>query len=124
MVMPRSRSRSIESSTWSPISRSERPPQSWIKRSASVDLPWSMCAMMEKLRMRFCSISKEGAEAPSMAAILPQGGSLPRRAASPFVRESVDRDEGHRIAAPHLQREHRVLVQRRENLVQLLHRAD
>ena len=47
------------------VSRSARPPQSWIKRSASVDLPWSMCAMMEKLRMRFCCISKEGAEAPS-----------------------------------------------------------
>src|SRR5215211_9126413 len=49
--MPRSRSRSIESSTCSSISRSERPPQSWIKRSASVDLPWSMCAMMEKFLM-------------------------------------------------------------------------
>src|SRR4249920_1160158 len=124
MVMPRSRSRSMESSTWSPISRSERPPQSWIKRSASVDLPWSMCAMMEKLRMRFCSINKEGAEAPSMAAILPQGGSLPRDAPSPLVRKSVDRDESHRVAAPHLQREYRILVQRHQDLVQLFHRAD
>ena len=50
--MPRSRSRSIESSTCASISRSDRPPHSWMMRSASVDLPWSMCAMMEKLRMR------------------------------------------------------------------------
>jgi hypothetical protein len=28
-----------------------RPPQRWIKRSASVDLPWSMCAMIEKFLM-------------------------------------------------------------------------
>ena len=28
------------------------PPQSWISRSARVDLPWSIWAMMEKLRMR------------------------------------------------------------------------
>src|ERR1700728_740529 len=52
MVMPRSRSRSIESSTWACISRSSRPPHSWMRRSASVDFPWSTCAMMEKLRMR------------------------------------------------------------------------
>src|SRR5579871_5034139 len=50
--MPRSRSRSMESRTCSCISRSCRPPQSWINRSASVDLPWSTCAMIEKLRMR------------------------------------------------------------------------
>lgn len=35
------------------ISRSDRPPQSWMIRSDSVDLPWSMCAIMEKLRMFF-----------------------------------------------------------------------
>ena len=51
--MPRSRSRSMLSSTWALISRSERPPQRWIRRSASVDLPWSMWAMIEKLRI-FC----------------------------------------------------------------------
>ena len=56
MVMPRSRSRSIESSTCSAISRSARPPHVWMKRSASVDLPWSMCAMIEKLRMWLCAI--------------------------------------------------------------------
>src|SRR5437868_4161965 len=50
MVMPRSRSRSMESRTWACISRSERPPVISIRRSASVDLPWSMCAMMQKFR--------------------------------------------------------------------------
>src|ERR1043165_3086977 len=50
--MPRSRSRSMLSSTWFSISRSESAPVSSSRRSASVDLPWSMCAMMEKLRMR------------------------------------------------------------------------
>ena len=39
MVIPRSRSRSMESSTCSAISRSARPPHVWMKRSASVDLP-------------------------------------------------------------------------------------
>src|SRR5262249_16648401 len=53
MVMPRSRSISMESSTCSlpAISRSDRPPVIWIRRSASVDLPWSIWATMEKLRM-------------------------------------------------------------------------
>src|SRR5205807_3869234 len=51
MVMPRSRSMSMESSTCSTISRSVSPPVSWISRSAKVDLPWSICATIEKLRM-------------------------------------------------------------------------
>src|SRR5262249_19955416 len=53
MVMPRSRSISMESSTCSlpAISRSDRPPVIWIRRSASVDFPWSIWATMEKLRM-------------------------------------------------------------------------
>src|SRR5688500_15714749 len=49
--MPRSRSIGFESSTCASISRSSRPPQSWMMRSASVDLPWSTWAMMEKLRI-------------------------------------------------------------------------
>ena len=52
MVMPRSRSRSIESSTCAVISRWLSAPVSSSRRSASVDLPWSMCAMMQKLRMK------------------------------------------------------------------------
>jgi hypothetical protein len=33
------------------ISRASSPPVSWISRSASVDLPWSIWAMIEKLRI-------------------------------------------------------------------------
>ena len=51
MVMPRSRSISIESSICSFMSRSATVPVSWISRSASVDLPWSIWATIEKLRM-------------------------------------------------------------------------
>ena len=48
---PRSRSKSMESSTCSAISRSLSPPHTWISRSERVDLPWSIWAMMEKFRM-------------------------------------------------------------------------
>src|SRR5690554_1851194 len=57
MVIPRSRSRSIESNTWEAISRSVSPPQIWMKRSARVDLPWSMWAIIEKLRIRLRSLT-------------------------------------------------------------------
>src|SRR5262245_55153821 len=50
--MPRSRSRSIESSNCAFMSRLSTAPVSSSMRSASVDLPWSMCAMIAKLRMR------------------------------------------------------------------------
>src|ERR1700728_3382483 len=59
MVMPRSRSIGLLSSTCSVISRASRPPQSWMKRSARVDLPWSMCAVMQKLRMCDCFILEQ-----------------------------------------------------------------
>jgi hypothetical protein len=42
---------SMGSSTCSFISRAANPPVVWIGRSASVDLPWSICAIMAKLRM-------------------------------------------------------------------------
>src|SRR5881296_3506086 len=51
MVMPRSRSKSIPSSTWSSISRRVRAPVSSRIRSDNVVLPWSMWAMMQKLRI-------------------------------------------------------------------------
>src|SRR6185503_14121900 len=73
MVMPRSRSISMESSTCSFISRTSSPPVIWISRSASVDFPWSMWAMIAKLRIwssgvvieflavrRACSIATAG----------------------------------------------------------------
>src|SRR5262245_30546716 len=56
MVMPRSRSRSMLSSTCACMSLAASVPVSSRKRSASVDLPWSMCATMQKLRMRVGSM--------------------------------------------------------------------
>src|SRR3954451_11779129 len=49
--MPRSRSRSIESSTWARIDRGSTVFVISRMRSGSVDFPWSMWAMIEKLRM-------------------------------------------------------------------------
>src|SRR6266704_5663818 len=51
MVMPRSRSKSIVSSTCSRISRLSSVPVSSIRRWARVDWPWSIWATMQKLRM-------------------------------------------------------------------------
>ena len=51
MVMPRSRSMSIRSRYCARALRSSTTPVSCSIRSASVDLPWSMWAMMQKLRM-------------------------------------------------------------------------
>src|SRR5215207_5230794 len=58
--MPRSFSRSIESRNWSSLSRSLRAPQVSRMRSAKVVLPWSMCAMIEKLRIRSAGNDMEG----------------------------------------------------------------
>src|SRR6476469_26842 len=49
--MPRSRSRSIESSSCGRWLRGSTAPVISRMRSASVDFPWSMWAMIEKLRM-------------------------------------------------------------------------
>ena len=57
MVMPRSRSMSIRSRYWARMSRGWTTPVAWSMRSARVDLPWSMCAMMQKLRSRACSVA-------------------------------------------------------------------
>src|SRR2546426_7040040 len=51
IVIPCSRSSSIESSSWSRISRSGTVPVVSSKRSESVVLPWSTCAMTQKLRI-------------------------------------------------------------------------
>src|SRR3989304_3658300 len=58
IVTPFRRSKSIVSRTCSVISRSETVPVSCSRRSARVDFPWSMWAMMQKLRM--CDVSKAG----------------------------------------------------------------
>ena len=52
MVMPRSRSMSMESRYCSRIRRGSTAPVSSRMRSERVDLPWSTWLMMEKLRMR------------------------------------------------------------------------
>src|SRR5437016_367195 len=59
MVMPRSRSRSILSRNCARDSRSVSAPVFSKMRSASVDFPWSMWAMMEKFRIRLvgCALS-------------------------------------------------------------------
>src|SRR5688500_9196315 len=51
MVIPRSFSRSMESRNWAVISRWVRAPVRSISRSDRVVFPWSMWAMIEKLRM-------------------------------------------------------------------------
>src|SRR3989337_1686177 len=51
IVTPFSRSKSIVSRTCSVISRSETVPVSCSRRSARVDFPWSMWAMMQKLTL-------------------------------------------------------------------------
>ena len=58
MVMPRSRSRSIESRIWLRNSRADDRLGSLRRRSQSVLLPWSMWAMIEKLRMWLWSIPR------------------------------------------------------------------
>src|SRR5256885_13906557 len=56
MVIPRSRLSSMFARYWSCASRSLTVPVFPSNRSDSVDLPWSMCAMIEKLRRCwFCS---------------------------------------------------------------------
>jgi hypothetical protein len=85
MVMPRSRSMSIESRIWSRASRAETALVAWRSRSARVLLPWSMWAMMEKLRI--CSgvsviagDGREGSEAAKERASEPwKGGRDGRR---------------------------------------------
>src|SRR3954466_7587469 len=49
--MPRSFSRSIESRCWSVITRCDTVLGYSSSRSESVVLPWSTCAMMQKLRV-------------------------------------------------------------------------
>src|SRR5262249_59192611 len=54
--MPRSCSRSMVSRNWAPVSRSLMEPVYDSNLSARVDLPWSMWAMMLKLRMWLVSV--------------------------------------------------------------------
>ncbi len=56
MVMPRSRSRSMESRYCSRMSRASTAPVSSRMRSESVVLPWSMWLMIDRLRMEWREI--------------------------------------------------------------------
>ncbi len=60
IVIPRSRSSSIESSSCSRMSRAATVSVTSRMRSASVDLPWSMWAMIEKLRILLWSMGPRG----------------------------------------------------------------
>ena len=51
MVIPLSRSKSMESSSWSCISRFWIVPVASNRRSERVVLPWSTCAIMQKFLM-------------------------------------------------------------------------
>src|SRR5688500_8297713 len=132
MVMPRSRSRSMESSTCSCISRASRPPQVWIRRSASVDLPWSTCAMIEKWRICCCSGGKRDAlagPAPGEIAIIPAGGDRPgstsREAADLAGIESAVADDA-AVASQHRHLESEAPARRRVvvDVLQLERRHD
>src|SRR6476661_4417929 len=57
MVMPRSRSISMRSRYWAFMSRDCTTPVYCSMRSARVDFPWSMCAMMQKFRMMAGSVA-------------------------------------------------------------------
>src|SRR5262245_8869053 len=89
--MPRSRSRSIESSTCASISRAWSAPVISRKRSASVDLPWSIWAMTEKLRMKRWSI---GAKDDSIA-VGERAGH-----ARPYTLPLIDRKKALRVLRP------------------------
>ncbi len=67
MVMPRSRSMSIRSRYCARAARASTTPVSCSIRSASVDLPWSMWAMMQKFRMI------DGSVWPGCGAVLDTG---------------------------------------------------
>src|SRR5690348_10739640 len=108
IVIPRSRSSSIESSTCSRMSRAETASVISRMRSASVDLPWSMCAMIEKLRILLWSMAG--------AMVLAAARGLFAREVDESARASalLDHDraeprmpEGHHelVAEPHAHRE-------------------
>src|SRR5262245_35597871 len=133
------------SSTCSLISRSDRPPQRWMKRSASVDLPWSMWAMIEKLRMRCIKMgpardrrmtlvgsklagSKYGYKKGCLREhpFAPHGGgggfwplSGPPRALT-AARVAANRREDVRFAPPDLEGDGRPLVEAGEQVVERL----
>ena len=114
MVMPRSRSMSIESRYCSRIRRGSTAPVSSRMRSDRVDLPWSTWLMMEKLRMtvdgehggtsvpkcdrRVLILVTAGRRAPAAAAILasPEARDLRRIRVGRRQRPPTGRHPEHR----------------------------
>src|SRR6266545_1968534 len=98
--MPRSFSRSMESSTCPTAFLGSMVPVRDRSRSASVDLPWSMCATMEKLRISAVAIlarisrpaldganSRAPGSLSSCGKAVSEGGRSPRRASSGRMRK-------------------------------------
>src|SRR5436309_12853333 len=111
MVMPRSRSRSMESSTCARMSRDSTVCVISRMRSASVDFPWSMWAMIEKLRMRAWSAMRTlrlGADAEE---------ALQRR-------DAARREAGGLVGLADLQPQHRAGVGQRAERDAAAHAAD
>src|SRR5258708_5180376 len=102
MVMPRSRSMSMESSIWSWNSRSVTAPQRISRRSARVLLPWSIWAMIEKLRINDRSVISLYFAPPPLRAgrkalLTTQHGTGGfRHLRHDFVRDGLDLGIGHR----------------------------
>src|SRR3954470_8953443 len=104
MVMPRSRSRSMESSSWARIARGSTVCVISRMRSASVDFPWSMWAMMQKFRILLWTAmrwppSLGGAAGQQVLELV--GLGQPRQRHQPGVDQEAGEDataHGHQLA--------------------------
>src|SRR3954466_4793576 len=96
MVMPRSRSMSILSRYCARMSRPSTIPVNSSIRSASVDLPWSMCAMMQKFRMRAGSVDTHHG---GMTAPAAEGVRLPYYDLPVQIRAWVEAALGSRVVS-------------------------
>jgi hypothetical protein len=104
IVTPFSRSRSMESRSCSRISRSVTVWVICIRRSASVLLPWSMWAMIEKLRI-WTTTDADG-----------NGFDSPEGEANPFLSASVVVSAGMATPSPVDPGRHEILLQVAANL--------
>src|SRR3954447_20073615 len=100
MVIPRSRSMSILSRYCARMLRPSTIPVNSSIRSASVDLPWSMCAMMQKFRMRAGSVDTHN---PCMTAPPAAGVRLPYGDLPQHVRGWVDEALGSPVVSAETQ---------------------
>src|SRR3954451_7053767 len=112
IVMPRSRSMSIRSRYWARALRSSTTPVSCSMRSASVDLPWSMWAMMQKLRMMAGSVRPGGGAC---------GGAIGWLATYCSRRKDLGSGPGHPPTEPWLRTKRR---HQREPVLVCRHEAD